>query len=638
MAGYIEDLVQNIYTYCDTKGFDALNLGLKNAISYSKDLESQLKSLQVINQRSYNFQTRAINAQKEAMQTERLLHTQTTNAQKEAMLSEKQKMRLIELESNMRQRMADKEDIYARRRERRDNAAMARMRKANTLRTFLTRSVGYFLGFAALRGLFNTSREGDLLQQSIEGLTKSPEDWQYIRNESYRTGTNIKTTAQGYKNFYASANMAGFSKESIQNMYSSVLTSTRAIGASPEQAKGALLALEQMISKGTISMEELRRQMGNAVPGAFEIGARAMKMTTKELNDLVKSGKLASNVFVPRFIAQMEKELGGGFDRMKQTLDYAATNLGTAWWELQREIMGGDTGKELAKVVTSITAVIKSEDFRTFIRVTSKFLSKVIDVVGWIIRHLDFIFVVLFAVGIVKIMNISNLTFKILWTVLHLKKSLIETTLVTTFLEQGFNAAAIAAWDMLKPILVMIGQVTVLIGLLMVAQDIWMSLDPNNQTITGDLVKKGFKSGGALSTPGKRVATKAGVLLGGAGAGATVGAATGGLLIPAVGAVPGALVGTIMGLVGGVGVNQTIAQYEKIYVPKKPKKPPKNKKAKYDANGQLLNYDGGTETKVASLTMGDINITTTGGDPQQIATAVQDALMNMMVAQQNAIV
>ena len=137
--------------------------------------------------------------------------------------------------------------------------------------------LGFGIGFGAL-SMAKTYEQLDLTRRSIEGLTKSTQDWAYVQNEAFRTATDIEVVAKGYRNFFAAANMAGFDKNGIQEMYSGILVSARAIGATSQQTEGALLALEQMISKGVVSMEELRRQLGNALPGAFEIGAKAMNI------------------------------------------------------------------------------------------------------------------------------------------------------------------------------------------------------------------------------------------------------------------------------------------------------------------------------------------------------------------------
>ena len=55
------------------------------------------------------------------------------------------------------------------------------------------------------------------------------------------------------------------------------------------ESEGAFKALEQMLSKGKVSAEELRGQLGERIPGAFQIAARAMGMTTSELDKFMSS-------------------------------------------------------------------------------------------------------------------------------------------------------------------------------------------------------------------------------------------------------------------------------------------------------------------------------------------------------------
>lgn len=241
------------------------------------------------------------------------------------------------------------------------NRKLDKTTKASTMlsRAFKRFVVG-FIGVQGIRSFVQTTRELDLMERSIVGLTKSTQDWNYIQNEALRTGTRLKDTARGYRNFYASASMAGFGKGQIQGMYSDLLTSTRAIGATPQQTQGALLALEQMISKGVVSMEELRRQLGNALPGAFEIGAKAMNMTTAEFNKFVKTGTLASTVFVPKFIKALKEEFGGGFKEATKSMDFALINLETRWQMLQRTLFKGQFGEGMTAFVRALTRFISN--------------------------------------------------------------------------------------------------------------------------------------------------------------------------------------------------------------------------------------------------------------------------------------
>lgn len=49
-----------------------------------------------------------------------------------------------------------------------------------------------------------------------------------------------------------------------------------ALALSKDQMDGVFLALGQMISKGKVQAEELRGQLGERLPGAFDMAAKAM--------------------------------------------------------------------------------------------------------------------------------------------------------------------------------------------------------------------------------------------------------------------------------------------------------------------------------------------------------------------------
>ena len=321
------------------------------------------------------------------------------------------------------------------------------------------RAFGIFFGIQGVRSVIKTTREIDLLQRSIQGLTGTADDWQYLRREAYRTGTDLTKAAQAYKNFYSAANMAGFQKPQIQSMFSDVLVAGRGIGANQQQIGAALLALEQMLSKGKVSMEELRRQMGNALPGSFEIAAKSMGVTTQEFNKLLEAG-LDANEFVPRFTAMLKQELGKGFEANIKSLDFALVNLNTAWMEFQANILQGEAGEALAQLVRDITGILRSEKLLKFVQMIGKGLV-------FIFKHLKLIMVLF---GYKKIMD---------WII-----GLESINNAVISLEKGIKGLA-SATNLLYLKWAMI------LGVLLLIQDIIMGImNPNAETYYNDLFRR----------------------------------------------------------------------------------------------------------------------------------------------------
>lgn len=123
----------------------------------------------------------------------------------------------------------------------------------------------------------------------------------YVRSEAQRLGLDFFALAQSFKGFSAATKFANFDLATTKDMFSSVAESASVLGLSGDKTKLILMALEQMVSKGVVSMEELRRQLGDSLPGAFELGAKAMNMGLAEFNKFVASGKLMSEEFLPKF-------------------------------------------------------------------------------------------------------------------------------------------------------------------------------------------------------------------------------------------------------------------------------------------------------------------------------------------------
>lgn len=82
----------------------------------------------------------------------------------------------------------------------------------------------------------------------------------------------------------------------------------KSLGLQTQQYDSAILALKQVTSKGKVSMEEISGQLGEAVPGALNIAAKAMGTNVQGLIQQIESGNVLSEEFVPKFVAQLEAQ------------------------------------------------------------------------------------------------------------------------------------------------------------------------------------------------------------------------------------------------------------------------------------------------------------------------------------------
>jgi tape measure domain-containing protein len=91
-----------------------------------------------------------------------------------------------------------------------------------------------------------------------------------------------------------------------------------------------LKALEQMMNKGTVSSEELRHQLGDRIPGAFELFAKSMGVSTQKLGEMMKKGEVLTKDTLPKFIDLLGDTFSSGAEKNANSLVAAQNRLNNA--------------------------------------------------------------------------------------------------------------------------------------------------------------------------------------------------------------------------------------------------------------------------------------------------------------------
>ena len=218
-----------------------------------------------------------------------------------------------------------------------------------------------------------------LLKGSTEGAAT---EFEYVRELSRRLGLELFTTADAYTSLTAATKGTLLQGQATRDIFEAVSIAMSSLGKSSADTQGALLAISQIVSKGNVSLEELRGQLGERLPGAFQLAANAMGMSTSELDKFVSSGNLTAEVFLPKFAAELKKTFGDvrdmeGFtaslNRMKNSLDDAYIQIGqtgvfdalTKGLEITTAAITGTISsfKLLGEIIGTIAGAIATGDF-----------------------------------------------------------------------------------------------------------------------------------------------------------------------------------------------------------------------------------------------------------------------------------
>lgn len=177
----------------------------------------------------------------------------------------------------------------------------------------------------------NFSRQKKAIEFGTGG--KSSEAIAEIEKISEKLGINYKAGITGFKTL--SASLRGMQLQKQMDIFKGVSAGVAAMGLSAEDAQGTFLALGQIASKGTVSAEELRGQIGERIPGAFSIAAQAMGVTEKQLGKMMEKGELASKVFLPKFAEQLNKTFGAAAMANSQGPAAQMERLATSMYKLR---------------------------------------------------------------------------------------------------------------------------------------------------------------------------------------------------------------------------------------------------------------------------------------------------------------
>lgn len=151
------------------------------------------------------------------------------------------------------------------------------------------------------------------------------------------SGQRIQNLATEFAKFTIAANGTGMTMAQVEDAFQTVASAATKLQFNQEQVQGVFKALEQMMSKATIQAEELRGQLGDRLPGAFSIMARALGVTTAQLGDMMKKGEVLAYEAIPKFIEELKKT----YNIDSKPIDNytaAVNNASTAWFNLRREL------------------------------------------------------------------------------------------------------------------------------------------------------------------------------------------------------------------------------------------------------------------------------------------------------------
>lgn len=228
--------------------------------------------------------------------------------------------------------------------------ALAGIASATALAALAKASIDAALEIERMTKLFNAATgSANLAARELE----------YVRGVTNKLGLDLVSTTESYGKFMAAIKGTTLEGERGRKVFESVSGATTVLGLRADETAGVFKALEQMMSKGKVQAEELRGQLGERLPGAFGMAAKAMNMTTAELDKNLALGNVMADDLLPKLAEQLEKTYGQAAVAGADSAQAAINRMNNAMLE-SKAALGGALMPVFTDFMTNVlTPIVK---------------------------------------------------------------------------------------------------------------------------------------------------------------------------------------------------------------------------------------------------------------------------------------
>lgn len=266
----------------------------------------------------------------------------------------------------------------------------------DAIRTLATVTVGWQQSMIAVNGdmqrsiqLMKTfSKEADPVKATAEAM----QDVTALLEKASKSPFSLKAITDSFVKLRVSG------IQPVEQGFNALIDSVAQFGGNDEALKRASVAIQQMAGKGVISMEELRQQLGEAVPTAIQMMANGLGVTYAKLVKEISLGRVKSEPAIVAMFREMELSAKGSAANMMNTWGGAIAQLDTEFKKLMLTIGGFKEGytegtymHEITKGIKDLTEVMKDpsvvKSAQEFAKGLTAIMQAMIDGIKWVIQY-----------------------------------------------------------------------------------------------------------------------------------------------------------------------------------------------------------------------------------------------------------
>ncbi|MBX8655674.1 tape measure protein [Klebsiella michiganensis] len=235
--------------------------------------------------------------------------------------------------------------------------------------------------FGWQKPIVEAAAEMQRMRVMLRGLNKdkvnpgeaAAQDMQYIVNMAKNAPFAMQSLTDSFVKFRS----AGL--DPTDGSLKALVDSVARFGGDSELLKRAAVAVQQMSGKGVVSMEELRQQLGEAVPNAMKAMADAAGITMGELTKAVSSGTVEAKQALSLMFVGLRAENENAAKDIMQTYTGALAQLQTSFTLFADRVGQAGYLDSLTKGMKELSAVMNSAEGISFANSLGEGLTTAID-------------------------------------------------------------------------------------------------------------------------------------------------------------------------------------------------------------------------------------------------------------------
>lgn len=187
--------------------------------------------------------------------------------------------------------------------------------------------------------------------KSADGASQS---YDFLRKTADKLGVQFDALTSNYAKLLASMPPTEAGLLATQNAFLGIAYAARTLHASNQDTQLMFYAITQIASKGAVSMEELRRQLGEKLPGAMQIAARALSTTPELLEKAIRTGTVNSAKFLEYFGSELIRTFEEPAKRASTSVSASINRLTNVWVDFVKQILDSGAGQSIANIFDAI--------------------------------------------------------------------------------------------------------------------------------------------------------------------------------------------------------------------------------------------------------------------------------------------